>query len=89
MKGPDEASRLAFDRRFGWSAVPSNDFVAKEEGGEIVLTGAGNGHGIGLCQAGAKAMAREGATFEEILKHYYPNTAVVIWNRSFDVARRN
>ncbi len=89
LKISDEASRLQIDRRLGWSAVPSNDFVARKEGDEILLTGAGNGHGIGLCQAGAKAMAREGANFRDILQHYYPNTAVVIWNRSFDVARRN
>ena len=89
LKNSDEASRLQIDRLLGWSAVPSNDFVTRKEGDEILLTGAGNGHGIGLCQAGAKAMAREGANFQAILKHYYPNTAVVIWNRSFDLARRN
>jgi SpoIID/LytB domain protein len=89
LKISDEASRLQIDRRLGWSAVPSNDFVVRKERGEILLMGMGNGHGIGLCQAGAKAMAREGANFQEILKHYYPNTAVVIGNRSFDVARRN
>jgi stage II sporulation protein D len=38
----------------------------------------GQGHGIGLCQAGAKAMAEEGAGFHEILAHYYPNTVVTI-----------
>jgi len=39
--------------------------------------GVGNGHGIGLCQAGAKAMAESGAGFREILEHYYPNTEIV------------
>lgn len=29
------------------------------------------GHGVGMCQRGAAAMAREGSTAEEILKHYY------------------
>ena len=29
------------------------------------------GHGVGLCQQGAKAMAEAGASFENIIKHYY------------------
>src|SRR5205807_8997801 len=37
----------------------------------------GEGHGIGLCQAGAKAMAEAGADFREILTHYYPNTLTI------------
>jgi hypothetical protein len=41
------------------------------------LEGTGKGHGIGLCQAGARAMAQSGATFREILDHYYPNTTLV------------
>lgn len=33
--------------------------------------GGGWGHGVGLSQTGAVGMAEKGATFEEILKHYY------------------
>jgi len=29
------------------------------------------GHGVGMCQEGASAMATQGATYQEILKHYY------------------
>ncbi|HEX3820425.1 MAG TPA: SpoIID/LytB domain-containing protein [Candidatus Sulfotelmatobacter sp.] len=72
----DERSRLEIVRRLGWGAVPSSEFVARKDGDEIRLSGAGNGHGIGLCQSGAKAMAKSGASFQDILKHYYPNTAV-------------
>jgi SpoIID/LytB domain protein len=32
---------------------------------------------MGLCQAGAQAMAEEGADFHEILAHYYPNTVII------------
>jgi len=73
----DESSRLRLGRRIGWSAVPSNNFVMQKEGEQIVLRGIGQGHGIGLCQAGAKAMAEEGADFRKILAHYYPNTVVI------------
>jgi stage II sporulation protein D len=49
----------------------------RKEGEQIVLRGIGQGHGIGLCQAGAQAMAKAGADFREILAHYYPNTVIV------------
>jgi len=38
---------------------------------EFVLTGAGWGHGVGLCQIGAAVMGEKGYTFEEILMHYF------------------
>jgi len=38
----------------------------------VVVSGAGSGHGVGLCQTGALGMARAGKTAEQILAHYYP-----------------
>jgi hypothetical protein len=41
-----------------------------------------NGHGVGLCQEGAARMAAEGsASFDEILTHYYPGTALATRSR--------
>ncbi len=40
------------------------------------LTGAGWGHGVGLCQIGAAVMAERGHRYREILAHYYPGTSV-------------
>src|SRR6202790_919501 len=75
-----EAGRLTVDRRLGWHAVPSNNFAArpdnKNDNAQVLLEGIGQGHGIGLCQRGASAMARTGATFREILAHYFPNTSL-------------
>jgi stage II sporulation protein D len=79
LRSSDESARLKIDRRLGWSAILSNDFVVKTERDQIVLEGTGEGHGVGLCQAGAKAMAEEGADFWQILSHYYPNTSIVMW----------
>jgi stage II sporulation protein D len=79
LRASDESARLEIDRRLGWSAVPSNDFIAKTEREQIILEGTGEGHGIGLCQSGAAAMAEAGADFRQILTHYYPNTTVVTW----------
>jgi stage II sporulation protein D len=38
----------------------------------VVASGAGYGHGVGLCQVGALGMARTGRTADEILRFYYP-----------------
>lgn len=48
------------------------DIEPDEEGWQ--LRGKGWGHGVGLCQIGAAAMARAGHSFEEILEFYYPGT---------------
>lgn len=37
----------------------------------FLLTGAGWGHGVGLCQIGAAVMGERGYTYDEILLHYY------------------
>jgi stage II sporulation protein D len=42
----------------------------------LTLRGAGNGHGVGMCQWGAIGRARAGADAREILRHYYPGTVV-------------
>jgi len=74
-----ESGRLAVDRRFGWNAVPSNNFSSRQEGEQVILEGAGQGHSIGLCQRGAKAMAEEGSSFRQILNHYFPNTTLTLF----------
>jgi stage II sporulation protein D len=79
LHASNENARLTIDRRLGWSTLRSNDFVVKKDRGQLLVEGTGEGHGIGLCQAGAKAMARSGADFREILRLYYPDTTVVTW----------
>ncbi|HEU5400464.1 MAG TPA: SpoIID/LytB domain-containing protein [Terriglobales bacterium] len=75
MKNSD-AERLRLARKLGWSTVPSNDYSATSHGGVVDLSGVGRGHGLGLCERGGAAMAREGKGFREILEHYYPNTSL-------------
>lgn len=72
-----ENGRLTLCRRLGWNAVPSDDFTERREGERILLEGKGQGHGIGLCQRGAEAMAVGGADFAAILAHYFPNTEIL------------
>jgi stage II sporulation protein D len=38
---------------------------------QFVFTGKGWGHGVGMCQVGSAGMAQTGATYEQILKHFY------------------
>lgn len=42
----------------------------------VEASGAGSGHGVGLCQTGALGMARAGRTAEQILEHYYSGTTI-------------
>ncbi len=54
----------------------SSAFVVDREQDRFVLTGAGWGHGVGLCQIGAAVMAHKGKTYRQILEHYYPGARV-------------
>jgi stage II sporulation protein D len=67
-----ERARLDYNRIHGWSALPGHiDSVATTG-----VAGRGVGHGLGLCQLGAADMAARGASFADILAHYYPNTVL-------------
>lgn len=43
----------------------------------ISFTVTGYGHGVGMSQYGANALAKQGAGWEEIISHYYPGTSTV------------
>jgi stage II sporulation protein D len=69
--------------RVRWGlGLRENLFVVDRERGDggaverFVFTGKGWGHGVGLCQVGAFGMAQSGATFEQILRHYYTGITV-------------
>ena len=44
---------------------------------ELVATGSGAGHGVGMCQWGALGRARAGASADAILSAYYPGTQLI------------
>lgn len=56
--------------------LKSNNFTVKYNSSEFIFTVTGNGHGVGMSQNGADFMARQGATYEEILKHYYTGVEI-------------
>jgi stage II sporulation protein D len=58
----------------GTTSIPSVFFELELSDGEIVISGRGSGHGVGLCQWGAQEMALRGNDYQAILKYYYPGT---------------
>jgi len=44
--------------------------------GKFILTGAGWGHGVGLCQIGAAVMGAKGYKYDEILLHYFRGATI-------------
>jgi stage II sporulation protein D len=69
---------LEIRRALSRTHLYSSAFVVDQESGSFILSGAGWGHGVGLCQIGAAAMASAGKTYTEILRHYYRGTLVGI-----------
>ncbi len=55
----------------------STDFCVKEKGSNVVITGVGFGHGVGLSQEGAMKMTLQGYSFEEVLMFYYKKVHLV------------
>ena len=53
-------------------------YIKKDEDGNYVLRGGGFGHGVGMSQNGANALAAAGYDYRAILTHYY--NGVVIEN---------
>jgi SpoIID/LytB domain protein len=68
---------LEIRRWLSKSHLYSSAFIVRAERDEkglptkFILRGAGWGHGVGLCQIGAAAMATKGFAAEEIVKHYF------------------
>ena len=61
-------------------ALNSTDFTVGVQGDEVRISVRGYGHGVGMSQYGARAMALDGAGYEEILTHYYAGTKLTVMN---------
>jgi stage II sporulation protein D len=72
--GKELEIRRALSRSHLYSSAIIARGVGRGGGGfpeEFRLTGAGWGHGVGMCQIGAAVMAERGKSHEEILAHYF------------------
>lgn len=60
----------------GYTELPSTNFTIVRFGRDIEVEGQGAGHGVGLCQWGAKQMAEMGYRHDEIVRYYYPDVEI-------------
>lgn len=65
-----------FRMAVGSTVIKSTNFTVRVEGNTAQFNGLGYGHGVGLCQYGAKQRALDGFSYVEILTYYYPGTTV-------------
>ena len=67
-------SATDFRKAVGTKKIRSTRFTLQRHGPRITFKGFGYGHGVGMCQWGAKGMAEENHNFREILSFYYRGT---------------
>lgn len=68
------ALREALNLRSVW-------FDVRDDGENLQFIVRGNGHGVGMSQFGSDAFARQGASFQRILQHYYTGVQLTTWYR--------
>lgn len=75
LKGRSKEREVVEGLAIRWTLdLPDTQFrIHKSSNQEWVFSGKGLGHGVGLCQVGAVAMAQRGHRYREILHHYYTN----------------
>ncbi|MBI3270861.1 MAG: SpoIID/LytB domain-containing protein [Planctomycetes bacterium] len=66
-----------FRLALGPDRLRSTAFALRDLGASYEFAGRGWGHGVGLCQYGAKGMADQGFQSPEILQYYYPGAELV------------
>jgi stage II sporulation protein D len=71
-----EVFRDVLTRRLGVRTLRSTLFSVKKRRDTFVFVGKGFGHGVGLCQAGALARLKAGASADDVLAHYFPGARV-------------
>jgi stage II sporulation protein D len=70
-----------FRRMIGYDTFKSTLFAVAVDAQWARFSGRGYGHGVGMCQWGAKGMAEQGHTARQILEFYYPGTVLSTLDR--------
>lgn len=60
----------------GFNNMKSTMFNFEDSLEKVTFQGKGHGHGVGMCQYGAKYLAKEGRTYQEILSRYFPKIKI-------------
>ncbi len=71
-----------FRRMLGYDTFKSTLFAVAVDTQLARFSGRGYGHGVGMCQWGAKGMAEQGHTARQILEFYYPSTTLGTLDRA-------
>ena len=66
-----KADKIRWLFKRGGTILPSSFFRIHRNGDKWLLKGKGFGHGVGMCQMGARARAQAGQSYIQILTHYY------------------
>lgn len=66
-----------FRKAIGYNHIWSTSFGVDMAEGGFVFRGSGSGHGVGMCQWGARGMAEKGKSAADILKFYFPGAQIV------------
>jgi stage II sporulation protein D len=80
VRGSDGTKMLsgeALRRVLGLTRLRSTLFEVRRTADGFVFVGSGNGHGVGMSQWGARALARRGSNYKQILARFYPGAQVV------------
>ena len=76
-----KADKIRWLFKRGGTILPSSFFRVHRNGDQWILKGKGFGHGVGLCQMGARARAQAGQSYIQILTHYYPGITLEKFTR--------
>jgi stage II sporulation protein D len=75
-KGKIAISGNNFRLLFPSEKMRSLYFISRKKGSGLILSGHGWGHGVGMCQWGARGMALRGFGYHEIVYHYYSGVKI-------------
>ena len=75
-RGSTTLAAKAFRAALGLDVMKSTFVTLRVHEGQLIIQGRGWGHGVGLCQWGARGMANAGYSSTEILQYYYPGARV-------------
>ncbi len=65
-----------FRSLLGYQRLKSTRFNWVKNSDHVTFEGVGLGHGVGMCQWGARYLAQRGLSYRQILNYYYPHTQI-------------
>jgi stage II sporulation protein D len=67
---------MEIGQKLGWDKAPGTRYKIENTPDATILRSTGAGHGVGLCQWGARVQAQAGKTYRQILEFYFPGTSL-------------